>query len=92
MDTSNEENQPKKVQKSFREYYANADFKRRHLDKMKEKIECECGKFITRSNMSAHKKTKVHLKRSYPNDDLLSPEVERRIIQKLLSELNLKTT
>jgi hypothetical protein len=30
-------------------------------EKNKEKIQCECGTFITRNNMAKHKKTQIHM-------------------------------
>lgn len=52
-----------------REYYE----KRREglLAKLKEKVICECGKETSRSNLTAHKKTKIHQKRM---DELICVE------------------
>ena len=40
-------------------YYANHGDEIK--EKNKEKIECDCGVFITRNNLSRHKKTNTHL-------------------------------
>lgn len=82
------------TRKTFRDYYQDEEFKRKHLAKMKEKIECECGKFITRSNMAAHKKTNLHLKRSVKKRPEVPEEIEDRIINKLINQfkLELKST
>ena len=52
------------------EYYQ----KRREglLAKLKEKVVCECGKETSKSNLTAHKKTKIHQKRM---DELLCREI-----------------
>lgn len=47
--------------KTFKEYYQNEDYKRKHLEKITEKIPCECGQDIMRVYMSRHMKTKKHL-------------------------------
>ncbi len=52
-----------KQQKTFKEYYADPEYKRRHLARMQEKLECPtCNVSISRSNMSKHKKTKHHIR------------------------------
>lgn len=79
--------------KTFRDYYANEEFKQRHLARMKEKIDCECGKSVSRSNLSAHKKTKKHLRNiQIKTDD--TDELENRIINKLINQfkIELKST
>jgi hypothetical protein len=58
-----EEPENKKVRKTFKEYYQDEDFKKKHLAYILTKCECSCGKQITRSNMSAHKKTAAHQKK-----------------------------
>jgi hypothetical protein len=57
-----EADQPeKKARKTFKEYYQDEDFKKKHLAYILTKCECSCGKQITRSNMSTHKKTAAPL-------------------------------
>lgn len=63
QDMMMEEVPTKKEYKRFKEYYQDAEWKKQHLDYMKTKIPCDCGKLIARSNMSSHKKTKLHAKR-----------------------------
>lgn len=41
-----------------RKYYH--DHKEDILPKLKEKVKCECGKKVTKYNLSRHKKTKTH--------------------------------
>lgn len=50
-----------KPKKSFKEYYnENPEFRERHQKRMKEKIKCDCGYSVSRSNMSKHLKTLKH--------------------------------
>ena len=44
----------------FRMYYAKPEYKERHLNYCKQKVECSCGKSVSRANMTHHKKTKKH--------------------------------
>ncbi len=47
--------------KSFKEHYADPEYKKKHLARMQERIECPiCGIKISRSNMSKHKNTRRH--------------------------------
>jgi hypothetical protein len=59
------ENEPiqenKKKKFVFKEYYAtNPEFRQRHLEKMKEKARCDCGRFINKYSLVQHKRTKGH--------------------------------
>jgi hypothetical protein len=49
--------------KCFSDYYKDEIWKEKHLNYIKEKIQCTCGCYIARSNMSNHQKTKLHEKR-----------------------------
>ena len=49
-----------KIGKSFKEYYQNPEFRERHLNYLKEKVVCECGKTVMRCNKTRHKKSKKH--------------------------------
>ena len=48
--------------KSFKEYYSDPIYKKKHLDHMKQKVPCVCGVITARCNMSHHKKTEKHHK------------------------------
>lgn len=70
MNTNNEveikeatDNDNVKVYKTFKEYYKDEDWKKNHLEYMKTKVPCDCGRLVARSNMSNHKKTQIHGKR-----------------------------
>jgi hypothetical protein len=50
--------------KTFKNYYNNdPEFRRKHLDKMMERIECNCGFVTSRNNLTKHKRSRNHLKR-----------------------------
>ena len=48
--------------KTFKEYYTDPEFRAKHKEKMRERIQCECGKLVNRYNMSHHKKSHIHIK------------------------------
>ena len=54
------QNNKEEICEKKKKWYQNN--KEKVLEKMKEKRTCECGINITRSNLSAHKKTKKHEK------------------------------
>jgi len=54
---------PKKEYKTFKQYYEDPEFKKRHREKAAEKIQCECGILVSRCNMSKHIKTDKHFYR-----------------------------
>lgn len=49
--------------KTFKEYYADPEFRERHLRYIKEKLPCTCGKLVSRANMHKHKLTNIHQRR-----------------------------
>ncbi len=49
---------------NFGEYYKNnPEFRARHLEKQRAKVECECGITVTKSHLGEHKKTKRHMQK-----------------------------
>lgn len=50
----------KKQHKKFKDYYQeDPEYRRRHLDKLMEKVECpKCGVSIGRCNMTRHQKSR----------------------------------
>jgi hypothetical protein len=56
----------------FKEYYAtNTEFRQRHLEKMKQKVRCDCGRFINKYSLAKHTRTKSHAMQM----DCLSKEI-----------------
>lgn len=48
--------------KTFMDYYnSDPEFKKRHLQKMNEKVECECGFICMKSNLYRHKQGYIHI-------------------------------
>ena len=70
--------------KTFKDYYADPEYRRRHLDKISEKVECECGYIGAKTYMSRHRKTKIHQKR-LENIDRLSALEEKK--QKIIDRI-----
>ncbi len=51
----------KKPAKKFKEYYQDPEFKKKHLEKLKVKVMCECGTMISKGNKTNHFRTKKHI-------------------------------
>lgn len=97
-DNSNAEEvrEEKKHVKSFKEYYANPEFKEKHKKYMVQRVECDCGKSITRCNLTTHKRTKLHERRLQTktkiDEDRMRIFCEMMIKQKMLYKKNSKIT
>ena len=50
----------KKGYKTFKDYYADPEFRARHIKYMSEKVPCECGFVTRRSYMTRHRRTAKH--------------------------------
>lgn len=62
----------------FREYYNNdPEFREKIKNYKSEKIRCECGKDVSRSNMSAHKRSDAHKKYVEENVDVTTNEINK---------------
>ena len=53
-------NEVPRSNKTFKDYYADPEFKRKHLERMREKVSCPCGMVTSRSNRAKHQKTEKH--------------------------------
>lgn len=63
---------------SFKQYYyANPEFREKHLARLREHVTCECGCIVSRSNFSKHKKNKKHFRKMVENSS--DPEVKKTI-------------
>ena len=67
-----------KKHKTFKDYYQDPEYRRRHLDKITEKVECECGYIGSKCYMSKHKKTAIHQKRLEKLDRLEALEEKKK--------------
>lgn len=57
--------EPAKKYKTFKEYYADPEFRERHKAKMYEKKACKaCGEQVTRHHMTRHQKSTKCINRS----------------------------
>ena len=79
--------------KSFKDYYADEEFRKKHLEKLKERVECECGFETSRCNLSRHKKSHTHTDRLSKKLELktdTSKELKemRKQIRYLIKELD----
>ncbi len=81
----------KKQRKKFKEYYADPEFKKRHLEYVNEKIECTCGRSISRSNYSKHLKTPLHERRSKNKEQLFEEDDDvKELIRRLAEKAGIK--
>lgn len=83
-----EQSKEKKKYKTFKEYYADEEFRKKHLERMKQTTQCKCGKSITRSNMSAHVKTAMHARRMKKLEEEQNNEGNKKLLEILLKEIH----
>ena len=69
-----------KAKFSFKKYLeSNESYKIKHYAFMCTKIDCSCGRQVVRSNMSKHKRTKIHIElhnAKNPKPEIEKPEIE----------------
>lgn len=70
-------------------YDTDPEFKEKHLKYIKEKINCECGKKLSRSNLSSHRKSKLHM--STVNNKNVHEEEINEITKKYIEALEMIT-
>ena len=74
--------------KTFKDYYQDPEFKKRHLAYIKEKIICECGTKISKHNKYRHLKSDKH-KRIMNEKELKKKNKENnKAIQKLEEKID----
>lgn len=80
--------------KTFKEYYdEDSEFRKKHLQRLNEKIECECGFMTARCNLSRHKKSHIHLQKMQKiqkNNKIQELKQEKEIIEDKISRLDKK--
>jgi hypothetical protein len=74
--------------KTFKDYYHNnEEFRKKHLDKMSEKITCCCGFETARCNLSRHMRSRTHLKNIGNLDEINRLKKEEQKIKKEINVL-----
>ncbi len=72
--------------KTFKQYYdEDPEFRKRHLQRMLEKVPCECGFVTRRNNLSKHRKSRNHEKRMETKK--LERNVELENLKKAVAKL-----
>lgn len=56
-------NEAEKKTKTFKEYYTDPEFRKKHLEYVSARIECECGFETSRNNLSKHRQSHLHTNR-----------------------------
>lgn len=72
--------------KTFKEYYADPEYKKKHKAYCLENIECECGRLVSRVGMYRHKSSQIHLKtmqKKEQNTNIINDIVDRIVTEKL---------
>lgn len=73
----NNDNVEIKQKKRFVDYYQDEEFKKRHKEYLKTKVECECGAIVMRANLTRHKYTPKHQKyMNFNVDNLMNDYLE----------------
>jgi uncharacterized coiled-coil DUF342 family protein len=77
-----------KHKKTFKYYYDNdEEFKKQHLKKLSEKVECECGFIGAKCNMSRHKRSHLHLEKIGKTDEIKKLEKQKIKINNQIKKL-----
>lgn len=79
--------------KKFMDYYNNdPEYRERHLQKLKEKIECDCGEMVSRASMARHRRTTKHQNKinDITNDKVLELEMRVQDLEKKVRRLKKK--
>jgi hypothetical protein len=90
QEIKNDEKKEIKKGKTFKDYYQDPEFKRRHIEKLKEKVECPCGMVVTKSNMSQHRKTKKHVKLIAQKEKEIEDNKELELKQRAMMQALMK--
>ena len=81
-----------KKYKSFKEYYTNPEFKKKHLEYINARVKCECGASIVRCGLARHKRTITHKRGMEATNPELTEELEKKIMEKLIHKYSLNST
>lgn len=46
--------------KKFKDYYQDPEYRKKHLETLKEKVTCECGEQVGKGYLKVHQKTDKH--------------------------------
>lgn len=79
---------------NFKNYIDNNPaFKKRHMDYVSQKVECTCGRHITRGNLSKHKTTSIHKNGlKIAEKEVKEKDEDKEQLNKILAEIaELKT-
>jgi hypothetical protein len=68
----------KRHKKTLKEYYADPEYKKKHMDKYKQKVKCTCGSMVSMYNLSHHKRTLKHLNAD-DSDDAKIKRIENEL-------------
>ena len=84
-DEIKEEPVKEKKHKTFKDYYADPEYRQKHKKYISEKIKCECGRSVTRVGMAKHLRTRIHL--NAINNKVKDEKTETLDLRKILDRL-----
>lgn len=71
-----------KKYKTFTDYYnEDEEFRKKHLEKMNEKIVCECGFITARANLYRHRKSHKHVEKMDKLNKIAKLETELKMLK-----------
>lgn len=75
-----------KKPKTFKDYYSNPEYREKHRAYSKEKVECDCGRMISRSNLNTHRKTPLHEKLLTERASTQKPKRQKKVFTDMDSD------
>lgn len=73
--------------KIFKDYYADPEYRKRHLEKLKKEVTCGCGKTMAQVNLKRHQKSKLHEKK-LAEKEMTQNENEKDTIKELNKKMS----
>lgn len=76
---------------TFKDYYADPEYRQRHLDRLKEKVTCECGFVTSIVNLKRHKRGSTHAKRMgkiAPTVEEVDPHERKRRLKRMKKRID----
>ena len=71
-----------KKYKTFSDYYhEDEEFRKKHLERLNEKIICDCGFVTARGNLYRHKKSNKHIKKMKTINRIAELEAELKMLK-----------
>lgn len=74
--------------KTFTDYYReDPEFRKKHLERLKERIVCECGFETSRNNLPRHRKSHLHIEKMEKIERVRELRLEMKSLSRELKQL-----